>query len=164
MEINYKRLKWACYTSNVTMSVVACFSAVLFMTFHKLYGISYSLLGLLVLINFFTQLIVDIIFTFLSKHFNVHKTIRIMPLITATGLCVYALMPLIFPQFAFAGLVIGTIIFSLAAGLNEVLSSPMVAALPSDTPDKDMSVLHSLYGYGLVGVVIISTLFGRAGT
>lgn len=82
-----------------------------------------------------------------------------MPLITATGLCVYALIPALFPQCAYIGLVIGTVLFSVAAGLGEVLISPTVAALPSDTPEKDMSTLHSLYGYGFVGVVLISTLF-----
>ncbi len=59
------------------------------------------------------------------------------------------------------GLVAGTFLFSVAAGLGEVLVSPTIAALPSDTPDKDMSILHALYGYGFVGVVLISTLFLR---
>ena len=71
-----------------------------------------------------------------------------MPLITAFGFCVYALIPTLFPQYAYAGLLLGTVIFSISAGLGEVLISPVVAALPSDTPDKDMSALHSLYGYG----------------
>ena len=62
----------------------------------------------LVLINFCTQLGVDLIFSFFSKHFNIHKTIRIMPFITAIGLCVYAIMPTISPNYAFVGLVIGT--------------------------------------------------------
>lgn len=82
-----------------------------------------------------------------------------MPLVTALGLCVYALVPTLLPQHAYAGLVIGTFIFSISAGLGEVLVSPTVAALPSETPDKDMSMLHSIYGYGFVSVVLISTLF-----
>lgn len=82
-----------------------------------------------------------------------------MPIVTAIGLCIYALIPLMFPQYAYTGLVVGTFIFSVAAGLGEVLVSPTVAALPSETPEKDMSILHALYGYGFVGVVFISTLF-----
>ena len=81
-----------------------------------------------------------------------------MPLLTAAGLCTYALIPMMFPAYAYIGLVAGTVLFSVSAGLAEVLVSPTVAALPSDTPDKDMSMLHSLYGYGLVGVVLISTI------
>ena len=62
----YARAKYACYTVNVCMSVVGNLPCVLFLTFQRLYGISYSLLGFLVVINFFTQMIVDLIFSFFS--------------------------------------------------------------------------------------------------
>lgn len=158
---NYKHTKYACYFSYLAMASVFSLPPLLFATFRELYGISYTLLGTLVLINFCTQLGIDLIFSFFSRFFNIHKTIRTMPLITALGLCVYALVPTLFPQFAYVGLVLGTFIFSVAAGLCEVLVSPTIAALPSETPDKDMSTLHSLYGYGVVTVVFISTLFLR---
>jgi MFS family permease len=124
-----------------------------------MYGISYSLLGFLVLLNFCTQLFVDLIFSFFSNKFNIHKTIRIMPVLTALGFVVYATLPCIFPKYAYFGLAVGTFIFSVAAGLSEVLLSPLVASLPSDNPERDMSKLHSLYAYGVVGVVLLSTLF-----
>ncbi|MBQ2940108.1 MAG: MFS transporter [Clostridia bacterium] len=158
-KLKYKKTKFTCYFTYLAMSSVFSLPPLLFATFRELYGISYTLLGTLVLVNFCTQLGIDLIFSFFSKHFNIHKTIRIMPLVTASGLCIYALIPTLFPQYAYAGLIIGTVLFSVAAGLGEVLISPTVAALPSETPDKDMSILHSLYGYGLVGVVLISTLF-----
>ena len=154
----YKLTKYACYYTYLAMSSVFSLPPLLFATFRELYGISYTLLGTLVLINFCTQLCVDLIFSFFSKYFNIHKTIRAMPLLTAAGLCTYALIPMMFPAYAYIGLVAGTVLFSISAGLAEVLVSPTVAALPSDTPDKDMSMLHSLYGYGLVGVVLISTI------
>ncbi len=158
-KLKYKKTKLTCYFTYLAMSSVFSLPPLLFATFRELYGISYTLLGTLVLVNFCTQLGIDLIFSFFSKHFNIHKTIRIMPLVTASGLCIYALIPTLFPQYAYAGLIIGTVLFSVAAGLGEVLISPTIAALPSETPDKDMSILHSLYGYGLVGVVLISTLF-----
>ena len=157
--IHFKKTKFACYFTNLAMSSVFSLPPLLFATFRQAYGISYTLLGTLVLVNFCTQLGIDLIFSFFSRHFNIHKTIRLMPLITAFGLCVYALIPMFFPQFAYAGLLIGTFIFSVAAGLGEVLVSPTIAALPSTTPEKDMSILHSLYGYGFVSVVLISSLF-----
>lgn len=158
-KFNYKRTKLTCYFTYLAMSSVFSLPPLLFATFRELYGISYTLLGTLVLVNFCTQLGIDLIFSFLSKHFNIHKTIRLMPLLTATGLCVYALLPMLFPQYTYIGLIVGTFIFSVAAGLGEVLVSPTVAALPSDNPERDMSILHSLYAYGFVGVVLISTLF-----
>lgn len=156
---NYRKTKLACYFTYLAMSSVFSLPPLLFATFRQLYGISYTLLGTLVMVNFCTQLGIDLIFSFFSKHFNIHKTVRLMPLVTALGLCVYALVPVLCPRYAYVGLVIGTFIFSVAAGLGEVLVSPTVAALPSDTPEKDLSTLHSLYGYGFVGVVLISTLF-----
>lgn len=156
---NYKLTKFACYFSNVSMASVFCLPPLLFAGFQSIYGISYTLLGTLVLINFCTQLTVDLIFSFFSKHFNMKYTLRIMPLFTALGLAIYALIPTVFPQYAYWGLVVGTVIFSVSAGLSEVLLSPTVAALPSLHPDREMSRLHSLYAYGFVGVVILSALF-----
>ncbi len=158
---NDKKTKYACYYTYLAMSSVFSLPPLLFATFRESYGISYTLLGTLVLVNFCTQLGVDLIFSFFSHRFNIHKTIRVMPLITALGLCIYALVPMLFPRYAYGGLLIGTFVFSVAAGLGEVLVSPTIAALPSEHPEQDMSVLHSLYAYGVLMVVMISTLFLR---
>ena len=154
-----KRLKYACYSANVTMSAVGNLSPVLFLTFRSLYGISYSLLGLLVLINFVTQLIVDLIFSFFSHKFHIAKTVKSIPLIAVFGFLVYALFPFFFPDHVYVGLVIGTVIFSAASGLAEVLISPVIAAIPADDPDKEMSKLHSIYAWGVVFVIVVSTVF-----
>ena len=157
--LNFKRTKLACYTAYFTMSSIFCVPPLLFMTFHTLYNISYTLLGTLVLTNFCTQMLVDLIFTLFSKKFNIQKVVRVMPCITSLGLFIYALVPNFFPQYAYIGLVVGTIIFSVSAGLSEVLLSPVIAAIPSDNPQKDMSMLHSLYAFGFFTMVVISTLF-----
>lgn len=159
---NFKRTKYACYYAYLSMSSAFCLPPLLFVTLREMYGVSYTLLGTLVLTNFCTQLIIDVIFTFFTKYFNIKKTIRVMPLLTSVGLTIYALTPTLFPQYAYAGLLAGTIVFSVAAGLCEVLLSPMVAALPSENPERDMSMLHSLYGYGVVSIVLISTIFLKA--
>jgi len=158
LEQNFKRTKLACYTAYFTMSTIFSLPPLLFVTFRQMYGISYTLLGSLVLINFFTQLGVDLFFTLFSKHFNVHKIVKVMPLITSAGLLVYAIVPTFFPAHAYAGLVLGTVIFSLAAGLSEVLLSPVIAAIPSDTPQRDMSLLHSLYAFGVFTVAMVTAV------
>ena len=159
MTQKYTRLKYACYTTNITMSVVGNLSPILFLTFRSLYGISYSLLGLLVLINFSTQLTIDLIFSFFSHKFNLSKTVQNTPVIAVFGLFVYALWPFVFPEHVYLGLVIGTIIFSASSGLAEVLMSPVIAAIPSENPEREMSKLHSIYAWGVVGVVVFSTIF-----
>lgn len=153
------RLKYACYSANVTMSVVGNLSPVLFLVFRSLYGISYSLLGLLVLINFCTQLVVDLIFSFFSHKFNIAKTVKSIPVIAVAGFLVYALWPFFFPAQVYLGLVVGTVIFSAASGFCEVLISPVIAALPAEDPDREMSKLHSIYAWGVVFVIVVSTLF-----
>lgn len=159
MQTSFTRLKLACYTANISMSIVGNLSPVLFLTFHSVYGISYSLLGFLVLINFFTQLIIDLIFSFFSHKFNIPLTVKIMPVLTVLGLLVYALAPVMFPRCVYAGLAIGTVIFSVSCGLSEVLISPVIAAIPAKDPDREMSKLHSIYAWGVVILILISTLF-----
>ena len=158
---NIKRIKAACYSMNVSMAVVGNLPPLLFITFHNTYGISYSLLGLLVLINFSTQLLVDIIFTLYSHKFSIEKTVKITPLITVFGLAVFTLWPTLFPGTAYVGLVAGTLITSASAGLAEVLLNPVIAALPSDNTERDLSMLHSSYAWGAVGVVVGGALFLR---
>ena len=159
MSNNFKTTKLACYSAYFTMSSIFCVPPILFVTFRELYGISYTLLGTLVLVNFFTQLGIDLLFTAFSKYFNAKITVRIMPIFTSLGLLTYALIPTLFPSIAYVGLLIGTVIFSVSAGLSEVLLSPMIAAIPSDNPQRDMSLLHSLYAFGVFSVVVIGTLF-----
>ena len=156
---NFKRTRFACYTAYFTMSSVFCLPPLLFVTFHKMYNVSWTLLGTLVLMNFCTQFAVDLVFTVFSKKFNIENVVKTMPLITSLGLLIYALFPMLFPDMAYTGLLIGTVIFSVSAGLSEVLLSPIIAAIPSDNPQRDMSMLHSLYAFGVFSVVVIGTLF-----
>lgn len=156
---NYNRTKYTCWFSNIATASVFSLPSLLFVTFHEMYGISYTLLGTLLLVNFSTQLVIDLVFTFFSDKFNLKTTIRITPLITSLGLFTYALVPYFFPEFAVYGLFAGTVIFSVAAGLCEVLVSPLVSSLPSEHHDKDLSVLHSLYGWGVVTVVLLSSVY-----
>ena len=159
MDRNFKRVKYACYGNNITMAIIGNLSPILFLTFRHAYGISYTLLGLLVLINFTSQLIIDLIFSFFSHKFNIPLTVKSMPLIAIFGLVFYAVSPFVFPNNVYVGIVIGTIIFSVSSGLAEVLVSPVIAAIPSENPDHEMSKLHSVYAWGVVGFVVFSTLF-----
>lgn len=157
---NVKRVKYACYISNVTMAAVGNLSPLLFLTFRDMYDISFTLLGALVAINFVTQLIVDLLFSLFSHRLNIPTLIRCMPLLAVAGFIVYALAPFLFTgRQVYIGLVIGTVIFSAASGLAEVLLSPIFAELPSDNPDRDMSKLHSIYAWGVVGAVLFATVY-----
>ncbi|MBR5140618.1 MAG: hypothetical protein IKV16_06130, partial [Clostridia bacterium] len=106
-----------------------------------------------------TQLSVDLIFSFFSSKFNIPLTVRSIPVFASVGFIVYSISPLLFPESAYLGLVIGTVIFSAAGGLAEVLISPVVAAIPSENPEREMSKLHSSYAWGAVAVILFSSAF-----
>lgn len=159
MHNQYTRVRLACYTVNIMMSIVANLPPILFLTFRSLYGITYSQMGLLILINYMTQLGVDLIFSFFSHKINIHKAVKSTPVFMLGGFLIFAGAPAVFPEHIFLGLALGTVIFSAAAGLGEVLISPLIAALPAKDPDREMSKLHSIYAWGTSAVVIAATVF-----
>ena len=155
----FQRTKWACYTGNLGMAIVSNFPPLLFLTFRSVYGISYSLLGFLVLANFCTQLAVDFIFSFFSHRFNIPRMVKLTPVLAVVGLLLFAFLPFVFPGQIYLCFVLGTMIFSAASGFAEVLISPVIAAIPAENPDREMSKLHSIYAWGVVGVITVGTLF-----
>ena len=84
---------------------------------------------------------------------------KLTPFIMFGGLVIYALSPILFRDNIYLGLCIGTIIFSAGCGLAEVLISPVIAAIPTPNSQSLMSKLHSCYAWGVVGVVIFSSLY-----
>ena len=154
-----KRVKLSCYLTCITMAVTANVSPLLFVTFNESYGISFSLLGLLIVLNFTTQIIVDLVFSFFGDRLDPHIAVKLTPPLALLGLSIYALSPIIFAHNVYIGLVIGTVIASAASGLAEVLTSPLIASIPADNPDAELSKLHSVYAWGTVGVILFSTLF-----
>lgn len=159
MQNDFKRVKSACYMTSFSMAFISMVSPLLFLTFKNLYDVSFSLLGMLVLINFVTQLTVDLLFSFFSHKIDSIKMVKLMPFLTAIGFLIYAIVPFFTKTHVFIGLVIGTIFFSASGGLGEVLMSPIIASIPSETTDRDLSKLHSFYAWGTVIVVISLTLF-----
>ena len=97
----YKNTVRACYFTGFSMSAATNLSALLFVPLRELYGISFSKLGFLVLVNFCTQLFIDLVFTFFSDRFNLSKTIKSIPLVVLSGLLVYAVVPMILPQYTY---------------------------------------------------------------
>ena len=156
---SYKRLKYACYFNNLSIAVVGTLSPILFLTFHDLYGVSYTKLGFLVFINFLTQLFVDLLMSLISGRISTTPLIRVMPIFTIVGFLIFGLAP-VFPfGDVYFWLTVGTVLFSMSAGLNEVFTSPLIASIPAENPEKEMSKLHSVYAWGTVFVVCASTIF-----
>ena len=78
--------------------------------------------------------------------------------LSAVGLALLAVLPEVLPD-PFTGILIAVVLYAMGAGLIEVLISPIVEACPFDNKDGVMSLLHSFYCWGMVGVILGSTVF-----
>jgi fucose permease len=157
-EPNYRLTIHACYLGFVVLALVVNLSPILFIPLRELYGLSYQQLGLLVLINFLTQLSVDLLLSHPVDRFGYRPFILVTPFLAIAGFAIFALAPTFLPANPYPGFVLGTIVFSGAGGLLEVLLSPIVNAIPSQEKAAAMSLLHSFYCWGQVAVVLITTL------
>lgn len=160
MEIKkkYGKTLLACYLGFVTQAVCANFLPLLFLTFYKTYGISFSKLALLSTCFFFTQLVVDFICAGIVDRLGYRICIIAAEATSAFGLAGLAFLPDFFGS-AFIGIIICVIIYAIGSGLTEVLGSPIVEACPFEHKDAMMSLLHSFYCWGSVGVILGSTIF-----
>ena len=157
----YNKTVTACFVGYIVQAIVNNFVPLLFLTFQKTYGIPLSQITLLVTFNFGIQLLVDLLsVTFVDK-IGYRATMVIAHVTAALGLILLTILPEVMPS-AFLGIVIAVMVYAIGGGLLEVVVSPVVEACPSDNKEKAMSMLHSFYCWGHVGVVILSTLFFRA--
>lgn len=155
----YARAKYACFLCSISMALACNVGPLYFLTFREQYGISFSLLGFLVVLNFGTQLLLDTVFSFFSHKFPLKTVLCVTPWIMSAGLILYALAPILFPASPYLGLALGTLVYSAGMGLSEVLVSPTVAQIPCENPERQMSTLHACYAWGVVFLVALSTGF-----
>lgn len=156
---NYKKTLKACYLGFITQAICANFAPLLFLTFHKDYQIPLGLIALIPVTFFFTQLVVDIFCAKFVDRIGYRVSIVASEAFSALGLISLAFLPEIFPsEKAFTGIIISVILYAIGSGLIEVLCSPIVEACPFENKEKTMSLLHSFYCWGWLGVTLISTL------
>lgn len=158
MAKNYNKTLTACYLGFITQAIAANFAPLLFLKFHKDYGIPLGEIALISTLFFMTQLIVDVLCAKFVDRIGYRKSVVASEICSAAGLIGLAFLPDIFPN-PFAGILISVVIYAVGSGLIEVLVSPIVEACPFPNKDAVMSFLHSFYCWGSVGVVLLSTLF-----
>ena len=159
--MDYAKAKFACFLTCGATAITANLPPLFFLFFREQFGVSFSQLGLLVVLNFGTQLLFDALFSFFSHRFNLPAILRLMPFLMFFGLVLYAVSPTLLPSTPFLGLSLGTVVFAVGSGLAEVLVSPTVAEMPSENPARMMSRLHSCYAWGVPVVILLATLFFR---
>ena len=155
---NYKKTLIACYMGFVTQAISANFTPLLFLTFKSTYGISLEKIAMIPLVFYLTQLIVDLAATKYADKIGYRNCVVASQVLSAVGLVLMAVLPDILPV-PFAGILISVVLYAIGSGLIEVLVSPIVEACPFENKDGVMSLLHSFYCWGAMGVILGSTLF-----
>ena len=157
----YQKTLLACYLGFITQAIAANFAPLLFLTFHKSLGIPLGRVALVSTAFYFTQLIVDVICAKFVDRIGYRVCAVASEITSAIGLIGLAILPNLFAD-PFVGIIISVIIYAIGSGLIEVLGSPIVEACPFEHKEAVMSLLHSFYCWGSVGVILLSTAFFAA--
>lgn len=155
---NYNHTMYACFIGYIVQAIVNNFVPLLFLTFQATYNIPLSKITMLVTINFGLQLLIDLLSVSFVDRIGYRASMLLAHICAALGFLLLTILPEVFSD-PFIGLLIAVTIYAIGGGLLEVLVSPVMEACPTDNKEKAMSLLHSFYCWGHVGVVLLSTLF-----
>ena len=158
MKNKYQKTMIACYLGFITQAITANFAPLLFLTFHRTYQISLGKIAFISTAFFFTQLLIDLFCAKYVDKIGYRKSVVASEILSAAGLIGLAFLPSLLPD-PYVGILISVIIYAMGSGLIEVLVSPIVEACPFDNKESVMSLLHSFYCWGSVGVILLSTIF-----
>ncbi len=155
---NYRKTLIACYLGFVTQAISANFTPLLFLTFKSNYGITLEKIAMIPLVFYLTQLLVDLVATKYADQIGYRICVVFSQILSAVGLVLMAVLPDLVPS-PFIGILISVVLYAIGSGLIEVLVSPIVEACPFENKEGTMSLLHSFYCWGAMGVILGSTLF-----
>ena len=155
---NYKKTLIACYLGFVTQSISANFAPLLFLTFISTYGITLEKIAMIPMVFYLTQLLIDLAATKFADRVGYRTCVVASQVLSAVGLVLMTILPEVLPV-PFIGILISVVFYAMGSGLIEVLVSPIVEACPFENKEGMMSLLHSFYCWGAMGVILGSTLF-----
>lgn len=158
MKDRYQKTIYACFIGCIVQAIVNNFVPLLFITFEDTYQIPLRQITMLITINFLIQLLVDLLSAGFVDKIGYRASIVAAHLCCAMGLAGLAILPEVLPS-AFGGLLAAVTLYAVGGGLIEVLISPIMESCPTENKEKAMSLLHSFYCWGHVGVVLLSTAF-----
>ena len=156
--VSFQRTINACFAGYVVQAVVNNFVPLLFVMFQDSYQIPLSKITLLITVNFVFQLVIDILSAGFIDKIGYKTSVIIAHFCAAAGLISLTVLPEIFGD-PFVGILVSVMIYAVGGGLLEVLLSPIVEACQTANKEKAMSLLHSFYCWGHMGVVLLSTVF-----
>ena len=151
---NYQRTMTACFIAYMVQAVVNNFVPLLFVTFQQTYDIPMAKITLLITLNFLIQLVIDLLSAGFVDKIGYRASVILAHICAAAGFVLLTILPEMLSD-PFVGILIAVMIYAVGGGLIEVLISPIVEACPADHKEARMSLLHSFYCWGHVGVVLL---------
>lgn len=148
----------ACFTGYIVQAIVNNFLPLLFVYFHTIYNIPLSSITFLVTANFGIQLLVDLVSAGFVDKIGYRASMVLAHACVVAGFISLVILPDMCPN-PFVGIMVAVAVYAIGGGLLEVLVSPIVEACPTENKESVMSMLHSFYCWGHVGVVCISTVY-----
>ena len=155
---NYKKTLFACYLGFITQAIAENYAPLLFLTFKNTYSITLDKIALIPMIFFLTQLLTDLAAVKFVDKIGYRSCVVASQILSGVGLVLMAFLPELLPV-PFVGIIVSVILYAIGSGLIEVLISPIVEACPFENKEGVMSLLHSFYCWGAVGVILGSTVF-----
>ena len=158
MKKPYQKTMYACFIGYIVQAIVNNFVPLLFVTFQTDYRVPLQKITLLITVNFLIQLCVDLLSAGFIDRIGYRASVLLAHGFAAAGLILLTILP---DRTAdpFEGILLAVVVYALGGGLLEVLVSPILEACPTDNKASAMSLLHSFYCWGQMGVVLLSTLF-----
>lgn len=157
MNKKYTSTKIACYTGYFVQAIINNLAPLFYVIFQDEFGINYTKISWLIMINFVTQLVVDILSVKVIAKLGYRTSIVLAHVFSAVGLFLLGNLPRAMDNH-YLGLIIPIIIYATGSGLIEVLVSPIVEGLPLENKSGEMSLLHSFYCWGQMSVVLLTTI------
>lgn len=153
----YMSTKIACYTGYFVQAIINNLAPLFYVIFQNEFEINYTKISWLIMLNFVTQLFVDIMSVKVIEKLGYRISIVLAHVFSSLGLLLLGILPRAMENH-YIGLVIPIIIYATGSGLIEVLVSPIVEGLPLENKSGEMSLLHSFYCWGQMSVVLFTTI------
>lgn len=152
----YTSTKIACYTGYFVQAIINNLAPLFYVIFQNEFGLDYTRISWLIMINFITQIFVDVASVKIIAKLGYRISVVFAHVFATAGLLLLGTLPRCLDNH-YIGLIIPIVIYATGSGLIEVLISPIIEGLPLENKSGEMSLLHSFYCWGQASVVALTT-------
>ena len=93
MRLSYQHTRYACYAGYITQAIINNLAPLLFIIFQTSYGLNFEMVGRLILINFGTQILADLIAVKFADTFGYRASAVAAHAFSAAGLVLLGILP-----------------------------------------------------------------------